>query len=89
MTKDTKDPKDPKKTQAEDHEPARHGDILGVTDADPDVEIPRATEDRSGNPKGIDVREHASGIGELKRTKGATGIDMGAGGTGTGVKPAK
>ena len=84
MTQNTKDPKN---TQARDVEPARHGDIIGVTDADPNVEIPRATEDRGGNPTGIEVREHASGIGELKRTKGATGIDMGAGGTGTGVKP--
>jgi hypothetical protein len=84
MTDDTKNPKN---TQAEDSEPARHGDILGITDADPNVEIPRATEDRSGNPKGIDVRGHASGIGHLKQTKGATAIDMGAGGTGTGVKP--
>jgi hypothetical protein len=83
----TKDRKDSKKTQAEDHEPARHGDILGVTDADPNVEIPRATDDRSGNPKGIEVRGHASGIGHLKQSKGATGIDMGAGGKGTGVKP--
>jgi hypothetical protein len=83
----TQNTKDPKKTQADDVEPARHGDILGVTDADPIVEIPRATEDRGGNPKGIEVGQRASGIGELKRTKGATGIDMGAGGTGTGVKP--
>lgn len=84
MTDDTKNPKN---TQAEDEEPARHGDILGITDADPNVEIPRATEDRSGNPKGVEVRGHATGIGHLKQTKGATGIDMGAGGTGTGVKP--
>ena len=62
--------------------------MLGITDADPNVEIPRATQDRGGNPKGIDVRDHASGIGELRQTKGATGIDMGAGGKGTGVKPA-
>ena len=81
MTKDTKT------TQAADDEPARHGDILGITDADPDVEIPRATEDRSGNPKGIEVRGHATGIGHLKQTSGATAIDMGAGGKGSGVKP--
>lgn len=83
----TKDTKDTEKAQAEDHEPARHGDILGITDADPNVEIPRATEDRSGNPKGIEVRGHATGIGHLKQSKGATAIDMGAGGKGSGVKP--
>lgn len=78
-----------KKTRNPDEEPARHGDILGVTDADPDVEIPRATTDRGGNPKGIEVGERATGIGEAKPGKGATGIDMGAGGKGTGVKPPK
>ena len=84
----TDDTKNPKTTKPEDYEPERHGDVLGITDADPNVEIPRATQDRGGNPKGIEVRDHASGIVELKQTKGATGIDMGAGGKGTGVKPA-
>lgn len=83
----TQDPKHPKTQQTEPDEPARHGDILGITDADPDVEIPRATEDRGGNPKGIEVRGHASGVGHLKQNKGATAIDMGAGGSGSGVKP--
>lgn len=84
----TDDTKKRKTTDPDEYVPERHGDVLGITDADPNVEIPRATEDRGGNPKGIEVRGHASGIGELKQTKGATGIDMGAGGKGTGVKPA-
>jgi len=83
-----KDPKHTKKP-TEDQEPERHGDILGVSDADPDVEIPRATTDRGGNPKGVEVGERATGIGHLKPSGGATGVDMGAGGKGTDVKPDK
>jgi hypothetical protein len=69
------------KKEAEEHEPARHGDVLGITDADPAVEIPRATTDRSGNPKGIDVRDHASGMDEMGPTEsGAVGVDLGGSG---------
>lgn len=61
------------------------GDILGLSDAPPDVEIPRATTDRGGHPQGIDVRDHATGIGDLHQSSGATGIDMGHAGAGTDV----
>lgn len=61
------------------------GDILGLSDAPPDVEIPRATTDHGGHPQGIDVRDHATGIGDLHQGPGATGIDMGYGGEGTAV----
>jgi hypothetical protein len=61
------------------------GDILGLSDASPDVEIPRATADHGGHPQGIDVRDHATGIGDLHQSSGATGIDMGHGGEGTNV----
>jgi hypothetical protein len=68
-----------------DEKPAREGDVLGISDADPDVEIPRATQDRGGNPAGIEVGERATGIGDVRRSSGATGIDMGAGGEGTHI----
>jgi hypothetical protein len=61
------------------------GDILGLSDASPAVEIPRATYDHGGHPQGIDVRGHASGIGDLHQSSGATGIDMGHAGEGTNV----
>ena len=61
------------------------GDILGLSDAPPEVEIPRATSDHGGHPQGIDVREHATGIGDLRQSSGATGIDMGYAGEGTNV----
>jgi hypothetical protein len=65
--------------------PAHAGDILGLSDAPPDVEIPRATADRGGHPQGIDVRTPATGIDELNQGPGATGIDMGYAGEGTNV----
>jgi hypothetical protein len=68
-------------------EPERLGDVLGLSDASPEVEIPRATEDRGGHPAGIEVREPATGTGELTRGKGATGIQMGAAGSGTELEP--
>jgi hypothetical protein len=81
MAKD-KEPRDAEQSHS-DAEPERLGDVLGISDTSPDVEIPRATTDRSGNPAGIDVRQHATGTGELRRNKGATGIDMGGAGSGT------
>jgi hypothetical protein len=71
------------KRDKDENEPERLGDVLGISDTPGDVEIPRATTDRGGNPAGIEVRQHATGTGELKRNKGATGIDMGGAGTGT------
>lgn len=36
--------------------PARYGDVLGVSSARVPKDTPRATTDRGGNPKGINVR---------------------------------
>jgi hypothetical protein len=70
----------------QDTEPERQGDVLGLSDASPAVEIPRATDDRSGNPEGIEVRQPTTGTADLKQTKGATGIQLGAAGSGTDVQ---
>jgi hypothetical protein len=75
-------------TRPEADKPERLGDVLGVSDTPPDVDIPQATTNHGGHPAGIEVRQHATGTGELRRTAGATGIDMGAGGTGTDIDPA-
>jgi hypothetical protein len=64
-------------------EPDRQGDVLGLSDASPAVEIPRATDDRSGNPAGIEVRAPTSGTSELRQTSGATGVQLGSAGSGT------
>lgn len=77
----------PQRTRRDDEtkKPAHEGDILGLGDASPDVEIPRATSDHGGHPQGIDVREPATGIGDVRQSSGATGIDMGHGGEGTNI----
>jgi hypothetical protein len=89
MATPTRDPKHETdaQEQAEVEEPSRPGDVLGLSDAPPEVEIPRATTDRGGNPAGIEVRTPASGIGDLRPGKGATGIQMGAGGSGVDLEP--
>ena len=71
----------------ETQEPNRLGDVLGLSDAPPEVDIPRATQDRGGHPAGIEVRTPTTGTSELQRGKGATGIQMGAGGSGTDIEP--
>jgi hypothetical protein len=75
---------EPEETPAQ---PERLGDVLGLSDASPEVEIPQATADHSGNPAGIEVRTPTTGTSELKRGKGATGIQMGAGESGTDIEP--
>jgi len=69
----------------DDYTPAREGDVLGISDADPNAPIPQHKKPGGGHPEGIDVRERATGIGDLSQNPGATGIDMGAGGEGTGI----
>ena len=75
------------KTRDTQNTPHREGDIIGISDADPGVDIPKPANRGSGHATGIDVREHASGMGDLHRSKGATGIDMGGGGEGTDIDP--
>jgi hypothetical protein len=72
-----------KAIQKQETEPERQGDVLGLSDVSPDVEIPRATEDRSGNPAGIEVRAPTTGTSELRQTSGATGVQLGSAGSGT------
>ena len=65
--------------------PVREGDVLGISDASPRAPIPQHKKPGGGQPQGIDVRDHATGLGDIERTPGATGIDMGAGGEGTHI----
>ena len=82
---DHTDPQRRDRRHPEDSHPAHEGDVLGISDTPVDVEIPRATQDRGGHPQGIDVRTPATGIGDLHRGSGATGIDMGYAGEGTQI----
>jgi len=75
--------KDDRKNRAR-QEPKREGDVLGISDAGRTATIPTARPAKR-TPKGIEVRDHASGIDDVPQRSGATGIDMGAGGEGTDV----
>jgi hypothetical protein len=75
--------KDDRKNRARE-EPKHEGDVLGISDAGGTATIPTARPAKS-TPKGIEVRERATGIGDVPQRSGATGIDMGAGGEGTDV----
>jgi hypothetical protein len=64
------------------------GDVLGISDSPASARIPQATTDHGGHPKGIELGERRRhwGADELQPSKGATGIDMGAGGGGTDIE---
>ena len=83
--------KDSKRIGSEEDEPVRQGDVLGLGGSavpkqpgDPTTEFDDASRARR--------RDRASGEDDLvresdtTRAPGATGIDMGAGGTGTDVE---
>lgn len=70
-----------KEEDLEKHE----GDVLGISKAKPDATIPRPAKRGSGAVQGIEVRDRATGIGDVPQRSGATGIDMGAGGEGTHI----
>jgi len=68
--------------------PNRAGDVLGISDAAPDPEISKQVRRGSGRGvKGIDVRESATGIGDVPWRSGVTGINMGNAGQGTDIDP--
>ncbi len=75
----------PTRERVDEKAPKRAGDILGISDADPAVPIPQATTDRS--PSHVSDEPATARTTPLQQTKGATGIDMGAGGTGTDIEP--
>ena len=61
------------------------GDILGISDTPASTHIPPATTDHGGHPKGIEVGEHGRRNATDSSEGGATGVDMGAGGSGTDI----
>jgi hypothetical protein len=69
----------------DEERPTREGDVLGISDADRNARIPQHVKPGGTHPEGIEVRRHATGIGDLSQNPGATGIDMGGGGEGTGI----
>jgi hypothetical protein len=75
-----------------DDEPVRQGDILGLGGA----AVPKAPSDSNSSTEGTSgggsrsVRDDEDEINDrdtaFKRSPGATGIDMGGGGTGTDIE---
>ncbi|MDQ3169075.1 MAG: hypothetical protein M3Q55_02915 [Acidobacteriota bacterium] len=64
----------------------RGSDILGLGSVTPDRTVnERLNDEREGVGPAGDV-ERTSATGSLRQTKGATGIDMGAGGDGTDIE---
>lgn len=76
---------------ADDESRQRGGDVLGLSDANPAVAIPFKGVRGGGHPEGIEVRDRATGIGDVPQRSGATGIDMGPAGEGTHItsKPSR
>jgi hypothetical protein len=62
------------------------GDVLGISDSPASARIPQATTDHGGHPQGIEIGEHRRHRSAFQPGKGATGIDMGAGGSGTDIE---
>lgn len=70
-----------------DEKQTRHeGDILGISDADPSVQLPVTGRRGGRRPSGIEVGAPATGIGDVPQRSGASGADLG-GGEGTDVTP--
>ena len=83
---------DDKKRDRNDNEPVREGDILGLGGALPpkssDEPSTSFEDDLTRNSESIRDEDEDMGDGDTayKRGPGATGIDMGAGGSGTDVE---
>lgn len=62
-----------KKKGARAKESKHVGDVLGISRARVPASVPRATRDRSGNPKGIEVRRSRAGASPMKVVGGVRG----------------
>jgi hypothetical protein len=74
------DTRDLRRDHREDDDAAkREGDVLGISDADPAVELPYKGRPDSRRPQGIEVGGPVTGIGDLTPggRGGATGADLG------------
>jgi hypothetical protein len=77
--RDRRDPVDPQEK--------REGDVLGISDAEGDLPGPKPREG-TRRPKGIEVDPHPESQ-DAEPGKGATSIDMGAGGEGHAIRRRK
>jgi hypothetical protein len=64
----------------------REGDVLGISDAEPAVQLPVRGRRDGRRPAGIEIGEPVTGIGDVPQRSGASGADLG-GGEGARVTP--
>jgi hypothetical protein len=64
----------------------RADEVLGIRDVKPD-NPPKPDDERDSVGAAGEVTPTADRMGGMRQTKGATGIDMGAGGDGTDIEP--
>lgn len=66
------------KDAAEHYEPAREGDVIGLSDADPAVDLPHPVRADDRKPKGIEpLAPMGTGVGDTPQRAGSTGADLG------------
>jgi hypothetical protein len=53
------------------------GDVLGISDADPNAAPPSRARRGGRKPQGIEVGAVVTGIGDVRQGSGATGTDLG------------
>jgi hypothetical protein len=85
----TRDIQKPDRTKLGDQRKAgqpHEGDVLGISDAPPHRGEPHSVPSGGRRPSGIEVGHRATGIGDVPQRDGASGVDMGAAGEGTGLK---
>jgi hypothetical protein len=76
----------PEVSMADQKRVKHEGDVLGISDADPSVQLPATGRRGSRAPRGIEVGPHVTGIGDVPQRSGASGADLG-GGEGSDVTP--
>jgi len=60
------------------HETPKHeGDVLGISDANPDQKLPVSGRRDRRRPAGIEVGSPVTGIGDVPQRSGASGADLG------------
>ena len=60
------------------HDTPRHeGDVLGISDANPEQKLPVSGRRDNRRPSGIEVGNRVTGIGDVRQRPGADGADLG------------
>lgn len=66
-----------KHNQSDQDKPLPPGDVLGISETDPNVKIPVSGRRDHRPLAGIEVGDKATGIGDVPQRSGASGADLG------------